>query len=477
MAARAQAITRRRRECERTAALSRTTPHDRAEHGIPTSVLHEEIDRLPERLRVLVVLCHLEGQTQELAAKTLSLPLGTVKSRLHRARDLLRSRLSRRELGCATSLLTPETKSHPADAIQSLPFHSSMRRAAAQAGLSRAVQDTLVSARAVHLFEETIKTMFLTRMRLGAALALLAGCIAAGASGVLAQQDPRLTGAGPATKRTRAGEISGTATGNAGASHRGAPSYVRRSRNMIVERLEQELKRTEAQLADVTARTPSPENDAVALHLRKTVEKLASLFNRIDPVLADAVDQFPTIFDFTTAQVERSATADRVQTVTPDPASASSKPAEPAATPPYDELSRAKAAERLEWARRMNEKGYVSKAQRESYQKEYESLKARIDADVARAEDRVDWARRMFEKGYVTKQQYDSEILRHYGALRARAYGEPDAVTDELLQRYELLKAKVQKLSPIRDDAVRNHKPDAAPATEPAQPRNNPSPF
>ncbi len=193
-AARAQAIARRRRECERKAALSRSAPHDRAGHDTRSSVLHDEIDRLPEPLRVLVVLCHLEGQTQELAARTLSLPVGTVKSRLHRARDRLRGRLSQRGVGCPGSLLTPDTPSHPADSIHPLPLCSSALRAAAQAGLSPDGRDTLVSARAVHLFEETIKTMFLTRIKIGAALVLLAGCIAWGASSVLRSKTP----AGPA---------------------------------------------------------------------------------------------------------------------------------------------------------------------------------------------------------------------------------------------------------------------------------------
>ncbi len=192
---------------------------------------------------------------------------------------------------------------------------------------------------------------------------------------------------------------------------------------MIVERLEQELKRTEGQLAEVTARTRSAENDAVALHLRKTIAKLAGLLNRIDPVLADAVDEFPTIFDFTTAQANRSVMAGQVETVTAVAASPDTKPAAPAATPLYDEHSLAKAAERVEWSRRMREKGYVSEAEHNRYVKEYEALKARIDADLASAADRVDWARRMFEKGYVSKEQYrcrDPQTLRCLERSRPR---------------------------------------------------------
>ncbi len=239
---------------------------------------------------------------------------------------------------------------------------------------------------------------------------------------------------------------------------------------MIVERLEQELERTEGQLAQVTARARSAENDAVALHLRKTVAKLGGLLDRIDPVLADAVDEFPTIFDFTTPPATRSATADQSETAPVVPAPRTKKPAEPAAAQPYDSHSLAEAAEKMEWARRMSEKGYVSKAERDRYLKEYEALKARIDADVAHAADRVDWARRMFEKGYVTKRQYDSEILKHYDALQARAYGEPNAVNAELLELYKLLKAKVEKSARMTPGDPNQSVPKTQPANPPAKP-------
>ncbi len=58
--------------------------------------LHEEIDRLPDRLKAPVVLCHLEGLTHDQAADHLACPVGTVRSRLSRGRDRLRRGLTRR---------------------------------------------------------------------------------------------------------------------------------------------------------------------------------------------------------------------------------------------------------------------------------------------------------------------------------------------------------------------------------------------
>ncbi|HUR54064.1 MAG TPA: sigma-70 family RNA polymerase sigma factor, partial [Gemmataceae bacterium] len=58
-----------------------------------------EVARLPERYRIPVLLCFFEGLTHADAARRTGWPVGTVSSRLGRAKDLLARRLSRRGLG------------------------------------------------------------------------------------------------------------------------------------------------------------------------------------------------------------------------------------------------------------------------------------------------------------------------------------------------------------------------------------------
>jgi RNA polymerase sigma factor (sigma-70 family) len=62
------------------------------------AMLDEEVNRLPERYRVPFVLSHLEGKTHEEVARELGCPRETVTTRLVRARQRLRARLTRRGL-------------------------------------------------------------------------------------------------------------------------------------------------------------------------------------------------------------------------------------------------------------------------------------------------------------------------------------------------------------------------------------------
>jgi RNA polymerase sigma factor (sigma-70 family) len=68
-------------------------------------ILHEELQRMPDKLRAALVLCYLEGRTQDEATVALGWPRGTLKGRLERGRKLLRGRLVRRGLGASAVLL------------------------------------------------------------------------------------------------------------------------------------------------------------------------------------------------------------------------------------------------------------------------------------------------------------------------------------------------------------------------------------
>jgi RNA polymerase sigma factor (sigma-70 family) len=98
VAARAKRAAEQRRTAERRAAeVVERSVGEASWHDLG-GILHQEIDRLPDRYRSPVVLCDLEGRTYEEAARHLGCPAGTLKSRLSRGRDRLRERLTRRGL-------------------------------------------------------------------------------------------------------------------------------------------------------------------------------------------------------------------------------------------------------------------------------------------------------------------------------------------------------------------------------------------
>ena len=128
------------------------------------SELHEEIDALPVRFREPVVLCYLEGVTTEVAARRLGCPKGTVLSRLARAKERLRLRLTRRGLAMPTVLLgegfAPAPSAFPA-ALGDATAHAAMRFAAGE---------TAASAAAAALVHVTIRAMFAAKLKLAASL-------------------------------------------------------------------------------------------------------------------------------------------------------------------------------------------------------------------------------------------------------------------------------------------------------------------
>jgi RNA polymerase sigma factor (sigma-70 family) len=97
VARRARTRTLRRRDRETTVGTpevaSGPDPTDRTEFD---AMLDQELSRLPEKYRAPLVLCYLRGRTHDQAAEELRCPVGTVRSRMARGRDLLRDRLTRR---------------------------------------------------------------------------------------------------------------------------------------------------------------------------------------------------------------------------------------------------------------------------------------------------------------------------------------------------------------------------------------------
>lgn len=57
------------------------------------ALVHEQLSQLPAKYRIVLILRHLQEMTYEEMAEILTMPIGTIKTHLFRARNLLKERL------------------------------------------------------------------------------------------------------------------------------------------------------------------------------------------------------------------------------------------------------------------------------------------------------------------------------------------------------------------------------------------------
>jgi RNA polymerase sigma factor (sigma-70 family) len=168
LAARAAAGARAEREPIRSDLPARVTEESIWRDLRP--VLDEEVNRLPAKYRAAFVLCHLEGRTNEEAARQLGCPKGTVLSRLARARQRLRSRLTRRGVGLAAAVVA--VAGPPARLVG-----AAVDNALSVGGVGA------VSVRVAALTEGALRTMSLTKLQIAAGVLLVAGLLGVAAVG------------------------------------------------------------------------------------------------------------------------------------------------------------------------------------------------------------------------------------------------------------------------------------------------------
>jgi hypothetical protein len=141
-------------------------PEDEANRHDLKRVVHEEIDRLPDRLRQPVLLCYLEGLTNEAAARHLGCPSGTLKVRLATAREILHGRLARRGVALSVSLLLfLRTRSASASEVPRWLVDTTVSAAMATAG------------KTVTLSGKRIKGRSTSRLRVIALVAFVTGAV------------------------------------------------------------------------------------------------------------------------------------------------------------------------------------------------------------------------------------------------------------------------------------------------------------
>ncbi len=191
---------RRRRQEQRAAELAGTREASRPPGDDAGAVLHQEIDRLPERYRRPIVLCYLEDMTYQQAADYLQWSEGTTRGRLARGKQLLRDRLTRRGVAFVAAAIGAGSAPKMASAV-SMPLLRSTTRAAGQIALGESVAAGSVSTTTVALMKQAMRSMMIARLKIAAVAVLIVGALSCLATGLAAMGPARPNGPIPASPR------------------------------------------------------------------------------------------------------------------------------------------------------------------------------------------------------------------------------------------------------------------------------------
>ena len=185
VAIQANTAAARRRTLERQvgqmAVASSTNGPTASDDLLPA--LHEEIARLPEKYRLAVVHCDLEGMTQAQAAKQLHWSERTIHHRLAEGRARLRRQLARRGLAPDGATVGAVLLGEARAAVPAAWSEATVR--AAVATVNHTVTLGVVSVAAQQLAQEVFRIMLLKKLALVSTTLLAGGLIVWAASAAL----------------------------------------------------------------------------------------------------------------------------------------------------------------------------------------------------------------------------------------------------------------------------------------------------
>jgi RNA polymerase sigma factor (sigma-70 family) len=161
-------------------------------------LLDQELSHLPDKYRVVILLCDLQAKTRKEAAGQLGVPEGTVAGRLARARVMLVERLARHGLAVSGGAMAAVLAQNVATAGVPPSVVSSTIKAASVFAAGQAAAARAVSVKVAALAEGVLRSMFLTKLKVITVPFMVAGLIGAAAWSYqtqAAERPPSQTGA------------------------------------------------------------------------------------------------------------------------------------------------------------------------------------------------------------------------------------------------------------------------------------------
>ncbi len=149
-------------------------------------IIDQELAALPDKLRLPVLLCDLQGRTQRDAATLLKLPPATLATRLVTARRLLAARLTARGVTLAGGALAAILTANAAKAVPTTLAGAASGAALAAVGLGSGV----VSANVLKLSEGVLTMIATKKLKVLAGLVLACGLLAGGGMNLVNAADP-----------------------------------------------------------------------------------------------------------------------------------------------------------------------------------------------------------------------------------------------------------------------------------------------
>jgi RNA polymerase sigma factor (sigma-70 family) len=143
-------------------------------------LLDQELSRLPDKYRVAIVLCQLEGRTRKEAARHLGVPEGTLAARLARGRVMLAKRLARHGLAVSGGSLAAVLAQNAASASPPISVVVSTIKAAGLFAAGQAAAAGALSAKVAALTEGVLKTMFMTKLKIATLVLLTLALLGSG---------------------------------------------------------------------------------------------------------------------------------------------------------------------------------------------------------------------------------------------------------------------------------------------------------